>query len=164
MGSRPCPPADSHPPTSCATGSWSRAEGRLSGLRGRLVGWLDGIGVQDALGLPSTRGLFAERADLVHATSVVRYPVTLPDGSNLSGHAPALAGPALGDLVRRLLVPELASVPNAVIVPLGAAVGRVLGTLVDAGDVDPDRCLRGFPHPSGANGHGRVDTPPHGSV
>jgi hypothetical protein len=53
-------------------------------------------------------------------------------------------------IVEQILLPELAELPHALIVPLGVAVNA---TLLDAG-VDPSRCLYGFPHPSGANGHG----------
>ena len=45
--------------------------------------------------------------------------------------------------------------PDALIVPLGNAVSAALEYLADRGDVSAERCLFGFPHPSGANG-GRV--------
>jgi hypothetical protein len=53
-------------------------------------------------------------------------------------------------IVEEVLVPELATTTDALIVPLGTAVS---GLLQSVRDVDPTRCLFGFPHPSGANGH-----------
>lgn len=53
--------------------------------------------------------------------------------------------------MRDLLVPELATVPNALIVPMGTAVS---GALAELAVTNPERCLIGFPHPSGQNGHG----------
>ena len=56
----------------------------------------------------------------------------------------------LMSIVHRNCSPELTSMPTALVVPLGNAVSRLLESLAD---VDARRCLFGFPHPSGANGH-----------
>ena len=37
--------------------------------------------------------------------------------------------------------------------PLGKAVSSVVQRFASAGQVDLRRCLLGFPHPSGGNGH-----------
>jgi len=47
---------------------------------------------------------------------------------------------------------ELASVADALIVPLGNAVSAAIEHLATRGEVSQERCLLGFPHPSGANG------------
>jgi hypothetical protein len=47
-------------------------------------------------------------------------------------------------------VRELAAVSGALIVPLGKAVATVIGRLIEGGHVEAERCLLGFPHPSGA--------------
>ena len=57
------------------------------------------------------------------------------------------------DVLEDILSPELAMVPDALIVPLGNATSECLGYLSSAGLLKSSRCLFGFPHPSGANGH-----------
>lgn len=121
--------------------------------RKNLVTMLDGIGVARALDIPSTSALFGDRMDLAHTTSALRYPVLI-DGKNYTGHTPRLIRhPTLLRFVRTRLAEELAQLPHALIVPLGDASGAAVAHLGDMGVVDPYRCVTGFPHPSGANGH-----------
>jgi len=99
--------------------------------------------------------LFESAAALVHTGSAIRYPVFV-NGRNYTGHSPGmLRNPFLRECVESMLAPELTSVPDALIVPLGNAVTAALEYLAGRGDVSAERCLFGFPHPSGANG-GRV--------
>ncbi len=56
-------------------------------------------------------------------------------------------------MVFEMLGPELAEVPEALVIPLGEAPEGCLSALASAGTIGMDRCLLGFPHPSGANGH-----------
>ncbi|MNG08705.1 hypothetical protein D3C84_920820 [compost metagenome] len=42
---------------------------------------------------------------------------------------------------------------EALIIPLGVNVENVLRQLVAENQLEEERCLWGFPHPSGANGH-----------
>ena len=49
-----------------------------------------------------------------------------------------------------LLAAELQQVQAALVVPLGKAVERALGSLADDSKIALERCLFGFPHPSGA--------------
>ena len=126
----------------------------FAGMRKRLAQWLDGIDVDRALGLASTAELFDHRAELLQTTSAVRYPVFCSGDKNWSGTNPPITEPALRDLVRGVLQPELRSLPDALVVPLGVAVQTGLRDLVDRGELGPDRCLFGFPHPSGANASG----------
>jgi hypothetical protein len=123
----------------------------LSGMRTRLAQWLDGIGAGRALGLPWMSELFEGRTDLLHTTSAVRYPVLCDDGRTWSGLKPAMAEPALREITRTLLAAELAQIPGALVVPLGAAVEEALRDLVAQDRLEAARCLFGFPHPSGAN-------------
>ena len=52
-----------------------------------------------------------------------------------------------------VLAEELLSISRAMIIPLGKTVSDALQVLVDRGTIEASRCLVGFPHPSGANGH-----------
>ncbi len=122
-------------------------------MRGNLVSMLDGIGVQEALGLSTCSGLFSGAGKYVHTTSALRYPV-FKNGRNYTGHSPALTKhPLLRKMLEELLIPELRAMPSALIVPLGKAVAAALAWLEAQGLVSLEHCLHGFPHPSGANGH-----------
>jgi hypothetical protein len=129
-----------------------KATAAFAGMRTRITAWLDDLGVASWLNIESTSALFAERRDLFHPTSAVRYPVFVGDDlRNYTGSSPSPdRSELLMSIVSARLVPELASFPNALVVPLGNAVSRLLTLLPD---VDHSRCLLGFPHPSGANGH-----------
>lgn len=122
-------------------------------MRRNLVNMLDELGMAAALGIPSTTALFAEADELVHTTSALRYPVFV-DGKNYGGANPEVRQSAiLRKYVTEMLGPELAAVPDALIIPLGKAASGCLRMLVLAERVDRTRCLLGFPHPSGGNGH-----------
>jgi hypothetical protein len=120
----------------------------FAGMRRRMCGWLDDIGVADWLALASTAELFETRHDLLHSTSLIRYPVFVgKDARNYSGMPRPMSSPLLRSIVEDHLLPELELLSDALVVPLGVAVSESLRDLeIDA--------LYGFPHPSGANGHG----------
>lgn len=125
-------------------------------MRRNLVLMLDDLGVHSRLGVSSVAKLFTDRDDLLHSTSILRYPV-FRKGKNYSGYSPEpTKHPALLSMIEQLLVPELRSVPGALVVPLGGTVERVLQHLNDRGLISNARWLRGFPHPSGANGHRKL--------
>ena len=119
----------------------------FAGMRKRMCGWLDDIGVADWLDLKSTTELFETRGDLLHSTSLIAYPVFVgTDERNYSGTPRPMTSPLLRSMVEERLVPDLKSLPDALVVPMGVAVSeslRLLGI----------QALYGFPHPSGANGH-----------
>ena len=52
-----------------------------------------------------------------------------------------------------MLAPELERIPDALVIPLGVQVAAGIAHLGEAGLISPARCLVGFPHPSGQNGH-----------
>lgn len=124
-------------------------------MRRNLVTMLDDLGVPGHLDCTTSAELFEDRFDLVHTTSALRYPV-FKNGKNYSGASPRPeAHPVLREMLESYLVEELNGVPSALVVPLGKAVDGALQHLADAGLIDAGRCLQGFPHPSGANGHRR---------
>lgn len=61
--------------------------------------------------------------------------------------------PLLHGMVFHVLSPELAEVPGALIIPLGKAVEDCMSALISVGLLNGERCLLGFPHPGGGNGH-----------
>lgn len=126
-------------------------------MRKNLVSMLDETPLQKALGLESCDSLFGDSSRFLHTTSAVRYPVFVR-GRNYTGHSPELlSNTALTRFVEQVLAPELSSLPRALVVPLGMCVDAVLRSLVQVGVLNAERCLLGFPHPSGANGHRRAE-------
>jgi hypothetical protein len=126
-------------------------------MRKNLVAMLDELHIGRYLGVESTAALFAERADALHSTSALRYPV-FKAGKNYSGqHPKPVAHPFLRAMLERLCAPELARVPNALIVPLGKATEEGLEHLTSLGLLEQRRWLRGFPHPSSANAHRKAE-------
>jgi hypothetical protein len=134
------------------------AKGQASfagGMRRRMCGWLDDLALAESLGVASSEELFGPANHLLHATSAVRYPVIKSNGENWSGSGPSpTAAPVLRGFIHNVLANELGQVPDALIVPLGAAVSKALSDLVVAGQLDERRVLAGFPHPSGLNMRG----------
>jgi hypothetical protein len=56
-------------------------------------------------------------------------------------------------MIDGVLADELGRLGQSLVVPLGRAVGDVIGHLIARGVLAPERCLLGFPHPSPPNGH-----------
>lgn len=130
--------------------------GSFSNMRKTLAAMLDELGLNAVLGIDSTASLFGadgKNRHLLQATSCIRYPVFV-NGKNYTGHSPKmLKSPVLVRFIESVLGVELNSIPNALVVPCGEAVDEVLRQLVANGIIDERRCLMGFPHASGANGH-----------
>lgn len=124
----------------------------FSGFRPLLTTWLEWLGVHEYLGVENGAALLDDDAAFVHPTSVVRYPAFV-DGRNYAGRNPDLVrAPLLRRYLYEVLAPELAEIPEALVIPLGEKVADALLALSDDGLVDLARCLVGFPHPSGNNG------------
>jgi hypothetical protein len=132
----------------------AKVEASFAGtMRKNLITMLDEVGLAGALKLDSCRALFGAARHWLHATSAIRYPVFV-NGRNYGGHSPKIASsPVLQGFVDDFLAPELNAIPDALLVPLGACADGVFQSLTRRGSLDARRCLTGFPHPSGANGH-----------
>lgn len=61
--------------------------------------------------------------------------------------------PLFIEMLERLLVPQLSEAPKALIAPFGESACKGALYLGEQGLIDSRRVLRGFLHPSGANGH-----------
>ncbi len=134
----------------------AKQTGIFSNMRRTIGSMLDDLGLNDILGIETSIELFGndgKHRNLVHLTSCIRYPA-FAELRNYSGHNPdILKSTVLTRFIDNVLGPELAQVPDAVIVPCGEAVGGVLRYLAAKGIIDEGRCLFAFPHASGANGH-----------
>ncbi|PZD73870.1 hypothetical protein C1752_01752 [Acaryochloris thomasi RCC1774] len=122
-------------------------------MRRNLLKMLDALDFATVLGLTSSAAIFENRADLVHTTSALRYPVFYCH-RNYTGHNPKMLSRSIQmQMVDHLLGQELSQLPKALIIPMGEGATRAIRHLVNTHVLDEARCLFGFPHPSGANGH-----------
>jgi hypothetical protein len=135
--------------------SWkAKLEASFAGtMRRNLIAMLNDLGLPKLLNIRSAGELFTSATELLHTTSVFRYPV-FNGHRNYTGSSPM---PSRSKLLmkhaRKYFSTELKATSGAVIVPLGKTVGAMLQTLLTENGIPPDRVLLGFPHPSGANGH-----------
>ncbi|MBM7692815.1 hypothetical protein JOC77_002246 [Peribacillus deserti] len=123
-------------------------------MRNHLIKMLDSCGLPEALGLQTSRQLFGDRSNLLHTTSVIKYPV-FSDGKNYTGHAPKIDHSSLLKKYAYEIFPqEIIQLEKPyLLIPLGKSVSEVIRTLMDQGRIPRNPCLLDFPHPSGANGH-----------
>lgn len=126
-------------------------------MRVHLIAMLNELELHTLLKIENCGELFGVHAELLHTTSVIRYPL-FNKGDNYTGHQPKMLSSAL---IRRYALVDfavqLSAVPDAVIIPLGKSVSDVLRRIAEdepsGGEALLNRCLLDFPHPSGANGH-----------
>ena len=122
-------------------------------MRTNLVTMLNEIGLAHALEIESCDELFDSERHLVHTTSALRYPVYV-DWKNYTGHTPSpVKHPVLLQMLRDIFAPELNQLSKALVIPLGKAVCRCIEHLEEQSLIDSTFWLKGFPHPSGVNGH-----------
>lgn len=86
-------------------------------MRANLVDLLNDIGVAKRLRVRTTAELWGARADLVHFTSALRYPV-FEEGENYGGNR-LLQSPLLRGQVDQWFAAECRVLRNALFVPLG---------------------------------------------
>lgn len=129
------------------------AAGFAGPMRTHLLDMLDTLELPQYLGIRSSAELFMEHRGLLHTTSLLRYPV-FAAGKNYNGTHPGLLTDSfLKPKAVLSLREELSFMDEPLIIPLGIRVEQVLQLLVQDGVLNTGRCLWGFPHPSGANGH-----------
>ncbi|MGG0476747.1 hypothetical protein ABE039_01955 [Priestia megaterium] len=123
-------------------------------MRVNLIDMLDQCGIAKVMGINGAAELFASQRDLLHTTSVLKYPVFYK-GKNYTGHQPPIERSVLLSRYAFEVFPhELSEIKNpCLIVPLGKAVENVLRKLSREPSFSRHTYLFGFPHPSGANGH-----------
>lgn len=137
-----------------------RAASFGGGMRETLVSLLDRYNFHQRFGLGTTKELWDEDNHVAHFTSALRNPVFRLDGDdekNYTGGSPTLATYSGFKETLKELRRELIDIENALILPLGDKVAKVIQGLVTSGDIPLSRVLNHggkvaeFPHPSGAN-------------
>ncbi|WP_438345745.1 hypothetical protein [Methylorubrum populi] len=126
----------------------AKSHASFAGMRDLGARLMDHLDLHRVFGVRSTVDLFGSAAARVHSTSVLRYPV-LKGGKNFSGDRRIMARPFMRRMVEENLVPELARLPNAWIMPFGVNALLVLENLAARGLINGDRLLGGVLHPSG---------------
>lgn len=130
-------------------------------MRANLIDMLDMLELHQYLGIGTCADLFGERSALLNTTSLLRFPV-FSGGRNYNGsHPDLLVHPFLDQTALSLLQAELSLMNRPLLIPLGKKVEQVLQRLAADGLLDGERCLWGFPHPSGANGYRLVQFARH---
>ena len=122
-------------------------------MRKNLIHMLDELGLNNYLGLSSSSELFDTASHMVQTMSVLPYPVFY-NGKNYNGSIPNILKTEV--LKRHILdytAGEVSKLNNALIIPLGVNVSKVIVYLADNGYLNKESILNGFPHPSGGNGH-----------
>lgn len=132
------------------------AAGFSGQMRVNLYEMLDEIGLANIFGWRSSAQLFTINRDLLHTTSLIRYPVFL-NGTNYTGHTPPIRKSKLLSHYAYTIFPqELNQMSSTtLVIPLGKAVEQAIQFMIKEGKLQGHTFLFGFPHPSGANGHRR---------
>jgi hypothetical protein len=131
-----------------------KAAGFAGSMRTNLTRMLDQCDLPRILNIPQSSDLFGKNRNLLHTTSIIKYPVFLK-GKNYTGHQPTVNNsPLLQHYAYKEFLNELAKISTyALVIPLGRTVEHVLGRLAEKQKLPEHTYLYGFPHPSGANGH-----------
>ena len=132
-----------------------KLESRFAGtMRRNLITMLDELNLQVRLKLTSCADLFNSDNDLLHTTSLIKYPCFYK-GKNYSGHVPAIGSvEILKKYIQIEFMEELRCMEKArLVIPLGAAVESVFREALNQSCFQNCEVLWGFPHPSGLNAH-----------
>jgi hypothetical protein len=122
-------------------------------MRIHLIDMLNALDLHRHLNIPSCGELFQEHRVLLHTTSLLRFPIFVAKKNYNGTHPNLISNQCLKKAALMSVSEELKIMKQALIIPLGKMVERVLHLLVQAGELDAEQCLWGFPHPSGAKGH-----------
>lgn len=129
----------------------TKKTGAFSGaMRPNLVAMLDHLKINDWLNISSCDELFGKANNLVHTTSILRYPVFV-NGENYNGTPNMTKHPLLKNQILEHFSKEVEQLRKAVFIPLGPKVSEGLTWMAKQGLIDSSKILNGMPHPSGAN-------------
>lgn len=126
--------------------------GAFSGevFRNNLVRQLDHWGLHQWLRIDSTARLFDSASDLVHTTSLLRFPVFV-NGRKYEGRPNMMRQQLLRRYVLDYFAEETRILGDATFVGLGSKVWQVLSQLAKEGTIDPSRVMNGVLHASPEN-------------
>lgn len=117
-------------------------------MRNNLIAMLDELELPKHLGLSSSSELFSTASHLVYTTSILPHAVFF-NHQNFNGSRPnILKTEMLLEYVKTNFIPDMSRIEKPLIIPLGVNVSKVLDHFYKDKFI-----LKGFPHPSGSNGH-----------
>ena len=120
-------------------------------LRANLINMLDEIGINSYLGIQTVSSLFGQDRRLMHATSVLRYPV-FNKYHNYTGYNPRIdSSPLLAHVVDTVFLDEILRFRGCTVIPLGKIASSCIARNANVGKYL--QIIHGLPHPSSANGH-----------
>ncbi len=128
---------------------------RLFGTtRDNLIDMLNKLEFPKMLGISSSDRLFDDDYKYLHTTSLIRYPVVI-NGKNYNGNSPSLLkNQFLFNIASKSIKNEINSLSKVkLILPLGKAVEKFLCSIYKEEENIYRKIIKGFPHPSGLNGH-----------
>lgn len=125
-------------------------------MRKNLVEMLDELNLNKKLSIDSCIDLFENKDYLLHTTSMIPYPVFINDKNYTGSNPKILDNEVLNSYLKKYFYKEVEKLPNALIIPLGKAVEEILELMISEKLIKKEQCLLGFPHPSGANGHRKM--------
>lgn len=122
-------------------------------MRTNIISMLEELGLPHYFGVEKASDLFDAKSNLLHTTSLLRYPVFV-DKQNYNGHSPSLTNHEfLYKKAAESFSQEINMLSGPLIIPLGKSVEKVLRQMIHQNMIQAGNYLWGFPHPSGANGH-----------
>ena len=125
-------------------------------MRKNLIEMLDDLNLNQKLDLSSCSELFGNQDELLHTTSIIPYPVFINNKNYTGSNPKILDSKILKNYLKNYFYKEVEKLPNTLIIPLGKAVEEVLELMISENLIKREQCLLGFPHPSGANGHRKI--------
>lgn len=128
----------------------AKSVGAFSGepLRSNLIKQLNHWGFHKWLCLGDSADIFSTARDLVHTTSLLRYPVFVND-DDYRGAPDMTKHPVLRKYLLENFAAEVEQLKDAVFVGLGPLVQKVLDRLGQEGVINTDRVIGGMLHPFG---------------
>jgi hypothetical protein len=117
-------------------------------MRNNLIAMLDELELPKHLGISTSNELFGTASHLVYTTSILPHAVFF-NHQNYNGSRPnILKTDLLLEYVKNNFNKDISRIENPLIIPLGVNVSKVLDHFYKDKFI-----LKGFPHPSGSNGH-----------
>lgn len=130
---------------------------RFAGImRKNLVEMLDELQLNKKLHIDSCIELFQKRDELLHTTSIIPYPVFVNNKNYTGSNPKILDSEILKKYLKKYFYNEVEKLSKTLIIPLGKSVEEVLELMINDNLIKKEQCLLGFPHPSGANGHRKI--------
>jgi len=100
-------------------------------MRKNLIEMLDELKLNRKLHIDSCLELFEEKAEILHTTSMIPYPVFIK-GKNYTGFGPKiLDNEILKSYLEKYFYKEMKELPNVFIIPLGKPVEEVLEFMIN---------------------------------